>query len=276
MVDLKINDVCFSYPGAEILHDVTFCTSSEQVVGLVGPNGSGKSTLIKCIDTILRPKGSILLDGNEILRMDPSDRAKKIGLVSQQGTSAMDSTVFETVLMGRRPHTSWRIKDEDIEKVTQILELLGIGDLAMRDFASLSGGQKQIVLLARAICQEPEILLLDEPTSALDIRHQLEVLDVVTHLVKEHHISSIIALHDLNLCARYTDSMVMLRGGKIYAAGKADDLYTPEMIEEVYNVHSVVITVLGKPHVVPVSPAKHEDAEAYASQITTTQEKVLA
>nr|WP_319540654.1 ABC transporter ATP-binding protein [uncultured Methanospirillum sp.] len=256
MVNVDLNKVCFSYPGADILHNVTFSIGPGEMTGLIGPNGSGKSTLIKCIDTILKPKGSILLDGKEVLKMDQVERARTIGLVPQQGTSAMDSTVFETVLMGRRPHSAWRISDEDIDKVSDTLERLGIGDMAMRDFACLSGGQKQMVLLARAICQEPEVLLLDEPTSALDIRHQLEVLEIVNDLVKERQMSAIIALHDLNLGARYTDSMVMLRGGKIFSAGRAEELYTPGMIEEVYGVTAEVISVHGKPHVVPIRPVR--------------------
>lgn len=254
MVNIDLLDVCFSYPGADILHDVSFSIGPGEMTGLIGPNGSGKSTLIKCIDTILKPRGSILLNGDSILKMDRIDLARKIGLVPQNGTSAMDSTVFETVLMGRRPHSAWRIRDDDIDKVAETLERLGIGDMAMRDFSSLSGGQKQMVLLARAICQEPEVLLLDEPTSALDIRHQLEVLNIVRNLVQEREMSAIIALHDLNLGARYTDSMVMLRSGRIYSAGRPEELYTPDMIQEVYGVESVIIEVLGKPHVVPISP----------------------
>ncbi|ABD39961.1 ABC transporter related protein [Methanospirillum hungatei JF-1] len=257
MVNLEINDVSFSYPGADILHNITFSIGPGEMTGLIGPNGSGKSTLIKCIDTILKPKGSILLSGKDILTMPRVDLAKSIGLVPQHGTSAMDSTVFETVLMGRRPHAAWRISEEDINKVAHALERLGIGDMAMRDFSSLSGGQKQMVLLARAICQEPEVLLLDEPTSALDIRHQLEVLEIVNHLVKERNMSAIIALHDLNLGARYTDSMVMLRQGVIFSAGSPVDLYTPEMIEEVYGVKAEIISVLGKPHVVPIRPVEY-------------------
>ncbi|HOL42362.1 MAG TPA: ABC transporter ATP-binding protein [Methanospirillum sp.] len=257
MVNVKLNDVCFSYPGADILHNVTFSIGPGQMTGLIGPNGSGKSTLIKCIDTILKPKGSILLNGKDILTMERVALARSIGLVPQNGTSAMDSTVFETVLMGRRPHSAWRISEEDIHKVADALERLGIGNLAMRDFSHLSGGQKQMVLLARAICHEPDVLLLDEPTSALDIRHQLEVLEIVNHLVKERNMSAIIALHDLNLGARYTDSMVILREGKIFSAGKPDELYTPDMIEEVYGVIAEVISVHGKPHVVPIRPAEY-------------------
>ena len=257
MVNVDLKDVCFSYPGADILYDVNFSIGPGEMTGLIGPNGSGKSTLIKCMDTILRPRGSVLLNGKDILKMERVDLARNISLVPQNGTSAMDSTVFETVLMGRRPHSAWRISDDDIDKVADALERLGIGDMALRDFSSLSGGQKQMVLLARAICQEPQVLLLDEPTSALDIRHQLEVLDIVSHLVKERGMSAIIAMHDLNLGARYTDSMVMLRKGRIFSAGKPIDLYTPEMIEEVYGVTAEVIMVHGKPHVVPIRPVKY-------------------
>lgn len=257
MVTVSLNEVSFSYPGADILHDITFSIGPGEMTGLIGPNGSGKSTLIKCMDTILKPRGSILLNGRDIHTLERVDVARNIGLVPQNGTSAMSSTVFETVLMGRRPHSAWRISTQDIDKVAHALERLGIGDMAMRDFSSLSGGQKQMVLLARAICQEPEVLLLDEPTSALDIRHQLEVLEIVNHLVKERNMSVIIALHDLNLGARYTDSMVMLREGKIFSAGKPADLYTPDMIREVYGVMAEIISVHGKPHVVPIRPVEY-------------------
>jgi len=258
MVKVDINQVSFSYPGADILHNVTFQIGPGEITCIVGPNGSGKSTLIKCIDTILKPRGSILLEGINVLKMDPVERALNIGLVSQYGSSAMDSTVFETVLMGRRPYSGWRIRNEDIDKVAEILECLGIKDMAMRNFSSLSGGQKQITMLARAICQEPKFLLLDEPTSALDIKNQLEVLGILRTLIKERNMAAIIAIHDLNLGARYADSIVMLREGTVFSTGKADELYTPEMIEEVYGVEAIVLEVLGKPHVIPVSPMKKE------------------
>jgi len=263
MVNVDINGVYFSYPGVDVLHDVTFSMRPGHITGLIGPNGSGKSTLIKCIDAILKPLGSILLDGNEVLKMDPVHRARTIGLVPQNATSTMDSTVFDTVLMGRRPHSAWRISNDDINKVADTLNHLGIQDIAMKEFSSLSGGQKQMVVLARAICQEPEVLLLDEPTSALDIRHQLEVLDIVSQLVKERHMSAIIALHDLNLGARYTDSLVMLRKGEIFSAGTPADLYNAEMIQEVYGVEAIIVEVLGRPHVVPIRPLKRVPCTHY-------------
>ena len=256
MVNLQISDVHFSYPGANILKHISFSNSAEKITGLIGPNGSGKSTLLKCIDTILRPKGAVLLDGKDVTKMERMERARNIGLVPQNGVGAMGATVFETVLMGRRPHSSWNLKDRDVEITAATLKRLDIDHLAMRDFSSLSGGQKQMTFLARALCQQPRVLLLDEPTSALDIRHQLEVLDIVRDLVIERKMAAIIALHDLNLGARYTDQMVVLRQGEIVASGKPIELYTPEMIQDVYGVEAMVINILGKPHVIPISPLK--------------------
>ncbi|MFH1135518.1 MAG: ABC transporter ATP-binding protein [Pseudomonadota bacterium] len=254
MVTLKVSDVSFNYPGTPILDGISFSIGPAEITGLIGPNGSGKSTLLKCLDAILRPTGAVLLNGKEVSRMERFERARNIGLVPQNGVGAMGATVFETALMGRRPHSAWKIKDQDLDIVAATLGRLGIDDLAMRDFSSLSGGQKQMVFLARALCQQPRALLLDEPTSALDIRHQLEVLNIVSSLVRERRMAAIIAMHDLNLGARYTDSMVVLRNGKIYAAGRPMELYTTEMIKEVYGVEAIVITILDKPHVVPISP----------------------
>lgn len=254
MVTVNVKNISFSYPGADILCNINFSIISGEIVGLVGPNGSGKSTLIRCMDAILKPKGSVLIDGKDILSMKSVERARRIGLVPQYSSSSMESTVFETVLMGRRPHSAWRIREEDVNKVSETLSRFGMEHMAMRTFFSLSGGQKQMVMLARAICQEPEVLLLDEPTSALDIKHQLQVLDIIQKLVKEKNMASIIAMHDLNLGARYADSIVMLKDGEIFSVGNAFDLYTSETIEEVYGVKAAVLDVFGKPHVVPISP----------------------
>jgi iron complex transport system ATP-binding protein len=154
--------------------------------------------------------------------------------------------------MGRRPHISWRVSKVDIEKVSDTLELLDLQDLAMRDFLQLSGGQKQKVLIARALCQEPAVLLLDEPTSNLDMRHQLEVLEIITSLVKEKRISAIMVLHDLNLAARFADKLAALKDGKIYAAGDPADLLTAGNIREVYGVEAMAVDILGRPYIVPI------------------------
>ena len=252
MVNITIKNLTFSYNSHMILDDINLVIENSEILSLVGPNGSGKTTLIKCIDRILKPKGSILLDGQEIERMSRQDVARKIGYVPQSSSSLLATTVFDTVLMGRRPHISWRVSDEDLEKVAEVLERLNLSDLAMRDFSQLSGGQKQKVLIARALAQEPAVLLLDEPTSNLDMLHQLEVMETVSCLVKERKISAVMAIHDLNLASRFSDKLVMLKKGKIYAAGVPNALLNEFNIGDVYGIEAVILNALGRPYIVPI------------------------
>ncbi|MBP7068486.1 MAG: ABC transporter ATP-binding protein, partial [Methanothrix sp.] len=202
MVEITIKNLVFGYNSHKILDGVNIIVKSSEILSLVGPNGSGKTTLIKCMDRILKPKGSILMDGQEIERMSRQEVARQIGYVPQSSSTPLATTVFDTVLMGRRPHIGWRVQDSDLDTVAEVLERLHLEDLAMRDFSQLSGGQKQKVLIARALAQEPAVLLLDEPTSNLDMLHQLEVMETVSSLVKEKKISAVMAIHDLNLASR--------------------------------------------------------------------------
>ena len=188
MANIIIKNLAFGYNSHRILDGINLSIENSEILSLVGPNGSGKTTLIKCIDRILKPKGSILLDGKEIEKMSRQDIARQIGYVPQSSSTPLATTVFDTVLMGRRPHIGWRVTDADLEKVADVLEMLHLDDLAMRDFSQLSGGQKQKVLIARALAQEPAVLLLDEPTSNLDMLHQLEVMEIVSRTVKERKI----------------------------------------------------------------------------------------
>jgi len=252
LVSITIKGLTFSYNSHKILDDLNVMVDDSEILGLVGPNGSGKTTLIKCIDRILKPKGSILLDGKEIENMSRQEVARQIGYVPQSSSTPLATTVFDTVLMGRRPHISWRVTDADLDKVAEVLERLHLGDLAMRDFSQLSGGQKQKVLIARALAQEPAVLLLDEPTSNLDMKHQLEVMETVSSLVKEKNISAVMAIHDLNLAARFSDRLVMLKDGQVYAAGEPKVLLNEANICKVYGIEAMVINALGRPYIVPV------------------------
>ena len=252
MVKISIQGLTFSYNSHKILDDLDVAVADSEVLSLVGPNGSGKTTLIKCIDRILKPKGSILLDGKEIESMSRQDVAKLIGYVPQSSSTPLATTVFDTVLMGRRPHISWRVSDSDLDKVADVLERLHLEDLAMRDFAQLSGGQKQKVLIARALAQEPAVLLLDEPTSNLDMKHQLEVMETISSLVKEKRISAVMAIHDLNLAARFSDKLVMLKNGQVWAAGEPKSLLNEANICKVYGIEAVVMNALGRPYIVPL------------------------
>ncbi len=255
MVKITIEDLSFSYGSNKILDGLDIVVGDSEILSLVGPNGSGKTTLIKCIDRILKPEGRILLDGGrDIWSMSSKEVARYIGYVPQSSSGFLSTTVFDTILMGRKPHMGWRVGDEDIDHVVKIMKLLHVEEFALRDFNELSGGQKQRVLIARALCQEPEVLLLDEPTSNLDVKHQLEVMDIVTSLVKSTGISAVMAIHDLNLAARYSDTLVMLKDGKVYARGDPKTLLTEENIRTIFGVEAVVINSLDRPYVVPVRP----------------------
>ncbi|MCX6677123.1 MAG: ABC transporter ATP-binding protein [Methanothrix sp.] len=252
MVKIEIKGLSFSYSSHKILEDVNLAVHDSEIVSLVGPNGSGKTTLIKCIDRILRPKGCIFLDGRDIESLSRQEIARAIGYVPQSSTSSLSTTVFDTVLMGRKPHISWQVSDADLDKVAGILELLHLEDLAMRDFSQLSGGQRQKVLIARALAQEPAVLLLDEPTSNLDMRHQLEVMEIVRDMVHEKKISAVMAIHDLNLASRFSDKLAMLVKGKIYAKGHLGLLLSAENMAAVFGIEAMVMNVSGRPYIVPI------------------------
>jgi iron complex transport system ATP-binding protein len=253
LVKITIKDLSFSYGSRRILEDLNLVVGDSEVLSLVGPNGSGKTTMIKCIDRILKPKGTILLNGGRDLQsLSRQEVAKYIGYVPQSTTSVLTTTVFDTILMGRKPHMGWRVADEDIDKVVDIMKLLHVEEFALKDFSELSGGQKQRVLIARALAQEPEVLLLDEPTSNLDVKHQLEALDTVRSIVKKTEISAVMAIHDLNLAARYSDSLVMLKKGVVHAIGDPLTLLTKENIRAIFGVEAVVMKDLDRPYVVPL------------------------
>ena len=252
MVEITIKNLVFGYNSHKILDGVNIIVKSSEVLSLVGPNGSGKTTLLKCMDRILKPKGSILMDGHEIEKMSRQEVARQIGYVPQSSSTPLATTVFDTVLMGRRPHIGWRVSDFDLDKVSDTLERLNLQDLAMRDFGQLSGGQKQKVLIARALAQEPTVLLLDEPTSNLDMLHQLEVMETVSSLVKEKNISAVMAIHDLNLASRFSDKLIMLKNGKVYASGEPKMLLNEDNISRVYGIKAMVMNAMGRPYIVPL------------------------
>ena len=252
---LRVNKIEFAYDSTPVLENISMELDRSEILGIVGPNGTGKSTLIRCIDRILKPQqGTILLDENDITTMNRMEIARKMGYVPQSTTRVFPASVIDTVLMGRRPHLGWKSSEEDMDKVLEILELLGIVEFAMRDFNEISGGQQQKVLIARALAQEADVLLLDEPTSNLDIRHQLEVMEIMTDIVRKNGISAVMAIHDLNLASRYTDRILMMNGGKIFAAGDPASVLTIENIKRAYGVEVMVKSDGERPYIIPVRP----------------------
>ena len=255
---LRVHDIAFSYTSTPILEEITMELSASEMLGIVGPNGAGKSTLIRCINRILKPEqGSIYLDGQEIRDMSTIEIAKHLGYVPQSFTGVFPATVFDTVLVGRRPHIGWRSSESDADMIWEILEMMAIEDLAMRDFNELSGGQQQKVLIARALAQGAGTLLLDEPTSNLDIKHQIEVMELLKDLVVHKGLSAIMAVHDLNLASRYADRVIIMKDGRIFDAGSPSEVLTPENIRSVYDVDVEVVTSSGgNLHIVPIGSVR--------------------
>ncbi len=253
-MDIQIKDVTFSYKGCEdspVLQGVTVDIREPQVVSILGPNGVGKSTLIHCINKILEPTGGcVFLNGVDVSEYSLKEMAKHTGYVPCTSSDTFPLTVVDTVLLGRHPHMKWKTTDEDLEIVYQVLEKLEMQDLAMRYFNELSAGQHQKVMLARGLVQKPEILLLDEPTSNLDIKHQLGITRTLRELSREEGILVIMISHDLNIAARYSDNIILMHEGKIFAAGSPEDVLTVENIRTVYGVDSRIIDDGGRPYII--------------------------
>jgi len=268
---LEINNLSFSYNGFPALEGVKLELGPGEVLGIVGPNASGKSTLLKCMNRILKTKqNTVLIDGKDVGTIGLKELAKMMGYVPQSSRNTFPFTVFDVVLMGRRPYIQWSLGDRDKEIVAQILEYLGIGNLAMRYFNELSGGEQQKVIIARALAQQPQILLLDEPTTSLDIRHQLEILCILRSLTQNKHCSVIVAMHDLNLASRFSDRMLILKKGCIFAVGNPESVITEENIEAVYGIKSrVTSSVLGRPQVTPLASETNSMVNSLLPKIAT-------
>lgn len=251
---LEIKGVCFGYGSMPALEDVTMSLGDGEIVSLVGPNGSGKTTLLKCINMILKfQKGTVLVEENDISKLKLKELAKLLSYVPQSAGRSFPSTVFEIVLIGRKPYVDWSVSSRDKEIVSNILSLMGLKEMALRQSNELSGGEYQKVLIARALAQEPQVLLLDEPTSNLDLKHQLDVLNLITTIVKKKNIAAVMAMHDLNLASRFSNKMIFLNGGKIYDAGKPENVLTERNIRKVYGVEAIVNKSAGYFQVTPIA-----------------------
>lgn len=236
-MSLSVQHLSFSYGPRRILEDVTFEVAPGAFCALLGPNGSGKSTLVKAIAGVHRAKsGTVTVEGRETSSLGRRELATVVGYVPQAGDAPFDLTVREAVMLGRTPHFGIAPRAEDRAKVEDAIARMGLGDLAERSMSELSGGQAQRAMIARALAQEPRVLLLDEPTSALDLRYQIETLQLVRRITREEGISALIAIHDLNHAARYCDQVIVLHGGHLVADGTPAQALQAPILRTVYEV----------------------------------------
>ena len=250
-MNLKVAGIEFGYNHAPVLNGISFNLGKGQILGVLGVNGAGKSTLLKCLNRILKPKaGSILLNGYDLRRMGSSEIAGHFGYVPQKYPDE-SLTVFDAVLLGRKPYMKWSASTRDLLIVEDVLRRLGLEYLAQRPANSLSGGELQKVIIARALAQEPEILLLDEPTSNLDLRNQLQVINIITKAIHEYDMSAIVSLHDINLAFRFVDHFLMLKDGVVHSLSPRAML-TAEEIEEVYGVKVIISHINENKIVIPM------------------------
>ncbi|MQC27416.1 MAG: ABC transporter ATP-binding protein [Chloroflexi bacterium] len=235
---LTINAIQGGYKARPILHDVQFSLAPGQVVGLIGPNGSGKTTLIRAVSGVLPDiDGDFHLGKLDLQRIPSRQRARHLAVVPQSAMLPPVFTVWELVSLGRTPHLNWlgQMGDHDHERIEWALEATQLSQFRDHPVGQLSGGEQQRVLLARALAQEAPVLLLDEPTAHLDIQHQATFLDLVRRMAIEQQLSVLIAIHDLNLAARYADELVLLAEGRVLATGSPKKVLTAENLQAAYQ-----------------------------------------
>ncbi|HZJ87776.1 MAG TPA: ABC transporter ATP-binding protein [Sphaerochaeta sp.] len=248
---LRAHEISFRYRNDPVLSEVNLTVAPGQVLSILGSNGAGKTTLLKTLNRVLKPQGgSVYIEEMDTAALSSTELAQRLGWVPQHG-EATAMKVFDLILLGRKPHFKWAPRGEDYEKVREIIAITGLEELAMRYADELSGGEFQQVLIARALAQEPKVILLDEPTSSLDIRNQHRLMMMVRKLIAERDKSAVIAMHDLNLALRYSDRFLLLKDGNVYAEGDYS-IITPEAIAEVYGVEVSVAEVGGYSVVVPL------------------------
>jgi iron complex transport system ATP-binding protein len=249
---LQVENLGFKYRSSEVFHGVGFNVAEGQILSLVGPNGAGKTTLLKCLNRLLEPcSGSVSILGKNIKSFSRLELARAVAYVPQASLALFPMTVFDAVMLGRKPYLNWSPRKRDLDIVSNIIERLELTDTAMRDINQLSGGERQKVAVARAIVQEPKVLLLDEPTTYLDLKYQLLIMQIIRDLVSERGICSIITTHDLNLALRYSDRLAVLKDGALAAEGGAG-IMTEKLILDVYGVEARLLSNADKLYMAPM------------------------
>jgi iron complex transport system ATP-binding protein len=244
LVTLRVEGLSFSYPSVQALRDVSITVRQGSFVGIIGPNGAGKSTLLKCLANILQPRtGTIMLDGRSLRVLSHNEIARLIAVVLTNPVETLQMTVSEILSTSRYPYMGFLglLTAEDLEAIEKAVAMLNITDFTSRRASELSDGQRQRVMLARALAQEPSVLLLDEPTSHLDLKSQIEILDLMKSLSSQRKLTVIATFHDINLASLFSDQVVLMKDGMIVGVGEPDEVITEFNIAETYSMQDVVV-----------------------------------
>lgn len=257
MQALVVENLTFCYGKRLVLQDISFSVPCGLICGLLGPNGSGKTTLLKCINGIRKPvKGRIDVNDIPLDQLNRQEIAKEMSVVPQQTSIVFAFKVVDIVVMGRSPQLNMWQKPTETDKsdAVKLLNDLGIGHLAERRFNEISGGERQMVLLSRALFQNTQIMLLDEPTSHLDLKNQVKIIDLVRNVATERGITVIMTLHDPNLALHYCDEVILLKDGLIIDRGRTEDVLFDDNLSNMYEIRvNLEVTPGGKKVIIPES-----------------------
>jgi iron complex transport system ATP-binding protein len=254
---IQVSNICFAYSnGANVLDDVSFECAPGTITGIIGPNGSGKTTLIKIMAGLLKPeKGEVLLNSCPLTDRSVAERSREMAYVAQSEQIPFPFTAFEIVLMGRAPYRSGLAFEskEDLAIALEAMNATESHNFADRSIFELSGGECQRVVLARALAQQPKVMLLDEPTASLDIRHKVAFYDGVRKRCREAQLTAIAAMHDINLAALICDRIVVIKEGRVVSIGQPRDVLTKDIIQQAFetNLH-IGQDEAGQPFVLPI------------------------
>lgn len=260
---LSVKDIHFSYGSREILKGISFDAEENSIISILGSNGAGKTTLLKCMCHIHNPNsGSVTVDGKDVIGLGGKELAKNIGYVPQS-VPVSRMTVFDSVLIGRRPYIEFSVSKTDIEKTSSVIDALDLSHLSLRYMDEISGGEFQKVQIARAMVQEPKVLILDEPTNNLDITNQHVTMHMVEDAVRSRGMCTIMTMHDINLAIHYSDRFLFLSGGEVAAYGGMD-VIDEDLIKKVYGIDADVLRHRGVPFVVPRNSSKYRQVLDHA------------
>jgi len=262
---LSVQDICAGYRESGLVLDtVGFSLEAGQILAILGPNGAGKTTLLRCINGLLKPRqGVVRVEDADVLRLHPNAVARRLGYVAQRNEAGRVK-VLDAVLLGRKPHMVWSPSKKDLAKVSSALDRLGLYPLALRYLDELSGGELQKVCIARAMVQEPSVLLLDEPTSSLDLKNRLDILTLIRSVVREHRIAAVMTLHDINLGFRFADHLLFLKQGRVFARAEPAEVKA-ETVSAVYGVEVDIVQHNGQRVVIPRASAESSNTRKEAT-----------